>query len=110
MIARPIPFGLLLLGLAGCGKLADDIFCASAGCDWKPGEWERIAALANPGDPPADLSNEWRASDDAARLGKEFFFDGGFSGNASQMDAIKRDPPGARGQGPADRNRLRDLS
>ena len=49
MIARPIPFGLLLLGLAGCGKLADDVFCASAGCDWKPGEWERVAALANPG-------------------------------------------------------------
>ena len=47
MIARPIPFGLLLLGLAGCGKLADDVFCASAGCDWKAGEWERMEAYVS---------------------------------------------------------------
>lgn len=96
MSAIPKRLGLLVLALAGCGKFADSVFCASAGCDWKPGEWERIAALANPDDPPPDLSNEWRDNPIAVALGKEFFFDTAFSGNASQKDAIKRDSPPAR--------------
>ena len=79
MIARPIPFGLLLLGLAGCGKLADSVFCASAGCDWKPGEWERIAALANPDDPPPDLSNDWRDDPTAVALGQDVLLRSGRS-------------------------------
>jgi len=96
MSAIPKRLGLLVLALAGCGKFADSVFCASAGCDWKPGEWQRLAALANPGDPPPDLSNEWRDSAYAVALGKEFFFDTAFSGNATQKDAIKRDSPPAR--------------
>jgi cytochrome c peroxidase len=76
--------------------MADDIFCSSAGCDWKPGEWERIAALANPGDPPADLSNRYWVSGDAQRLGHAFFFDGGFSGTATEKNAINRQSPPAR--------------
>jgi len=96
MSAIPKRLGLLVLALAGCGKFADSVFCASAGCDWKPGEWERIAALANPGAPPPDLSNEWRDNSNALELGKKFFFDTAFSGNATQKDAIKRDSPPAR--------------
>jgi len=45
MSAIPKRLGLLVLALAGCGKFADSVFCASAGCDWKPGEWERIAVM-----------------------------------------------------------------
>jgi cytochrome c peroxidase len=96
MIARPIPLGLLLLALGGCGKLADSLFCSSAGCDWKPGEWERIAALANPGPPPGDRSNRHWDSDDARRLGHAFYFDAGFSGVATEKNAINGQSPPAR--------------
>jgi cytochrome c peroxidase len=97
MIATRKP--LLLLGLAaltGCGKWADEQFCSAEGCDWKPGEWARVAALANPGDPPDDRSNVYFNHDDARRLGREFFFDTKFSGNATWKNAINGTSPPAR--------------
>ena len=99
MMATPKPFLLLgLVALTGCGKWADDLFCDSAGCGWGPGEWQRVASLANPGDPPPDMSNayDFMRDPDARALGQMFFFDTAFSGNATQLDAIRRTSPPAR--------------
>ena len=99
MIATPkplLPLGLALLAVTGCGKYADDLFCSSAGCDWKAGEWERVAALANPGPPPPDPSNALVGDPGAEALGRMFFFDPAFSGSATQVDAIDRPSPPAR--------------
>jgi hypothetical protein len=35
--------------LTGCGKWPTSRSAESEGCDWKAGEWARVAALANPG-------------------------------------------------------------
>ena len=87
---------LLVLALTGCGKLADDLFCESEGCDWKAGEWARVAALANPGPPPPDPSNEYLGDSAAELLGQAFFFDKAFSGLPTEVDAINRPSPPAR--------------
>ena len=87
---------LLLLALTGCGKFADDLFCESEGCDWKAGEWSRVAALANPGLPPPDPSNEYLGNSAAEVLGQAFFFDKAFSGVPTEKDAINRASPPAR--------------
>src|SRR5262245_65224479 len=98
MAATRKPLLVVLAGLAltSCGKLADDLFCESGGCGFSESEWARVAALANPADPEPDASNEWLGNSYAALLGKEFFFDPLFSGNATQLDAIRRDSPPAR--------------
>ena len=93
--SKPPPW-LLVLALTGCGKLADDLFCESEGCDWKAGEWARIAALANPGLPPPDPSNEYIGDSAAELLGQAFFFDKAFSGPSTEVDAINRPSPPAR--------------
>ena len=85
-----------LLALTGCGKIADDWFCSSPGCAWSDGEWARVAALANPGTPAGDVSNNYVGRPGAEALGRMFFFDPGFSGNATQVDAIGRMSPPAR--------------
>lgn len=90
------PTLLLLLALTGCGKLADDLFCEAEGCDWKAGEWARVAALANPGPPPPDPSNEFLGDSAAELLGQAFFFDKAFSGVPTELDAINRPSPPAR--------------
>jgi cytochrome c peroxidase len=82
--------------LAGCGGMADDWFCGDARCEWKDDEWARVVSLANPPDPDPDYSNAYRDSEAAVALGKEFYFDTGFSGVATQMDAIRRASPPAR--------------
>jgi len=99
MIAIPkplLPLGMALLAVTGCGKYADDLFCSSAGCNWQAGEWARVASLANPGPPPPDLSNALVGDTGAEELGRMFFFDPAFSGNATQVDAIERASPPAR--------------
>src|SRR6476659_1018867 len=96
MFARPNPLAVTLLALTGCGKLADSVFCGSGGCAWGPGEWARVAALANPKPPEPDGSNEWAGNGVVRLLGKQFFFDGAFSGNATEKDGIKRPSPPAR--------------
>jgi cytochrome c peroxidase len=98
-IAKPcrlIWLTLVVIALTGCGKYADDLFCGSGRCAFHDGEWERIAALANPGDPPGDRSNVYWNNEAAQQLGRKFFFDSGFSGNATQKDAINRKSPPAR--------------
>jgi len=96
MTATRKPLLLAVLVLTGCGKLADDWFCAAEGCAWKEGEWARVAALANPGDPPPDSSNALLQDPIAPIIGQALFFDTAFSGTATEVDAIKRPSPPAR--------------
>ena len=98
MVRRRLPrwllVGVVLLG--GCGKLADDWFCDGEGRTWTEREWTLVASLANQGAPPPDASNRFWNNPAAAELGRKFFFDPAFSGNATQVDAIKRPSPPAR--------------
>jgi len=90
---------LLVAGVAllsGCGNLADNTFCDGEGCAWSDRDWALVASLAGPGPAPSDPSNALWNDPDAARLGQQFFFDPAFSGNATQIDAIKRPSPPAR--------------
>jgi cytochrome c peroxidase len=87
---------LAVLGLTGCGKYADDLFCDDRGCGWAAGEWDRVASLANPAPPPPDPSNALFDQPAVAALGQMFFFDPAFSGTATQVDAIERPSPPAR--------------
>ena len=96
MHAIPKRLCLIVLALAGCGKWADELFCPAAGCAWAPGEWDRVAALAKPGEPPEDRSNKLVGDPGAEALGRMFFFDPAFSGAATQLDAIDRPSPPAR--------------
>jgi len=94
MVRSWLLVGVALLG--GCGKLVDDRFCDAEGCTWTDREWALVASLANPGRPPADPSNRFWNDDVVAGLGQKFFFDTAFSGNATQVDAIKRPSPPPR--------------
>ena len=87
---------VLLLAAGGCGEVADDWFCSDARCEWRDDEWARVVSLANPSDPDPDYSNLYRDSAAAVALGKELYFDTGFSGVATQLDAIRRTSPPAR--------------
>ncbi|HEY4187935.1 MAG TPA: cytochrome c peroxidase [Polyangia bacterium] len=88
---------VVALGIAGCGRLADDHLCGSAGCEWSEEEWGRLAALANlPAEAPADNSNKYIGNGAAETLGKKWFFDGRFSGAATLLDQLKRPVPYAR--------------
>jgi cytochrome c peroxidase len=80
----------LMLGPASCGYTSDAWFCDGAGFDFSTLEWERLGALANPGPPPADLSNAVETNALAQNLGRAFYFDTRFSGNATQVDALRR--------------------
>jgi len=87
---------LAVLLVAGCGDIADDWFCGDARCEWTDGEWKRVASLANPPLPEADRSNAYWNDPNAIALGHRLYFDTGFSGGATQKDAIGRDSPPAR--------------
>ena len=86
----------VVLLIAGCGDLADDWFCGDSRCEWTDAEWKRVASLANPPPPAADLSNAYWNDPGAIVLGHRLYFDTGFSGGATQKDAIGRDSPPAR--------------
>jgi cytochrome c peroxidase len=88
--------GAASIGLFGCGKTADDLFCAHAGCAWTKEEWARIATLSPLPPPPHDDSN--RVVDDPAAVafGQELYFDARFSGNATLVDSIGEPVPYAR--------------
>ena len=84
MIARPIPFGLLLLGLAGCGKLADERLLRVRGVRLEAG---RMGADRGAGEPvrrrPTCRTPCGRR--DARPPGhRTFFFDPAFSGDATR--------------------------
>src|SRR3954447_14192789 len=75
---------------SSCGSWTDDAFCSREGCEFAPGEWDRISALSGLHPPPLDKSNRWSDSEPAAQLGQKFFFDTAFSGTSRQLDALKR--------------------
>jgi len=97
MIATPKPLLLLVLvALTGCGKWADQQFCGDPRCEWTDREWSLLVSLANPEPPEADQSNIYWDLPAARQLGQKFYFDTGFSGPATQTDAINRPSPPAR--------------
>ena len=88
---------LLALTGAGCGDLADDWFCDDARCEWSDARvgTRRVAgqpAAAGPGPVERVLGRRPRP----IALGHRLYFDTGFSGGATQKDAIGRDSPPAR--------------
>jgi cytochrome c peroxidase len=75
---------------SGCGAEGDDLFCDGTGCGFTNLEWSRLSALAVFKPVPGDVSNAAFGKPDANQLGKWFFQDPRFSGNATQVDAIGR--------------------
>ena len=110
MPATRNPFRLVLVALAlattGCGKWADDLFCAPGGCGFSDAEWARLASLANPGDPPPDLSERISRRSVSRRAGQAILFRPRLLG---QRPPERRHPAGvagrARAEGAADRDR-----
>jgi len=98
-VRRVVSFAALVALIAGCGSWADDLFCDGAGCEWAPGAWDRLAALANPGPPPPDPTNQWADNPDVAALGKRLYNDTDFSGPSRMADSLKR--PTTQGRAPA---------
>jgi cytochrome c peroxidase len=88
--------GLLAPAIAGCGGVADDLFCDTTGCGFSDEQWARLSALANLGPPPGDPSNGVFDSPDARTLGQTFYQDARFSGVATQVDALGRPADVAR--------------
>ena len=84
------------LVFSACGAV-DSWFCSDARCEWTDTEWAWVQSLANPPyPPPDDPSNAFVNVDGAISLGRAFYFDTGFSGVATQLDAVKRTSPPAR--------------
>ena len=82
---------VLAMALGGCGSMADKLFCGSSSdCEWSPEEWAKVSALANLPPPPGDRSNSFLGVPAAETLGQKFFFDARFSGNATQVDNLRR--------------------
>jgi cytochrome c peroxidase len=59
-------------------------------------EWSRLTALANLGLPAPDPANKYVGNVAAERLGQKFYFDARFSGDATQVDTLRRLSPQAR--------------
>jgi cytochrome c peroxidase len=83
-------FGLATIG-GGCP--ADPIgqaFCDEPTCAFSNVEWARLKTLTDLGPLPRDRSNRVDGDPLAIALGRDFFFDARFSGNATQIDALRR--------------------
>lgn len=94
--AYPTVVAAVGLAAAGCSAAFDDAFCATEGCGFSAREWELLSSLANPPDPPPDLSNAVWANPLAVQLGHKFFFDARFSGPPTNLDPLGRPSLGAR--------------
>jgi cytochrome c peroxidase len=86
----------LALGLAGCGSLADDLFCGDHDCEFGKAEWHRVESLANLPDPPPDPSNKYAGVAAAADLGQRLYFDRDLSGAATWVDVLGNPAPSHR--------------
>jgi cytochrome c peroxidase len=106
VIRTPVPRRVLftlvgLLSMTGCHAV-DKLFCTGAGCEWTKEEWTRVQSLSNPADPlglptlPDDPSNAYLSNPALVELGRHFYFDPRFSGNATLTDSIGRPVPYAR--------------
>jgi cytochrome c peroxidase len=83
------------LGLVSCGAL-DALVCETPQCQFSRAEWTALRSLANLGLPPPDPSNKHVGNPAAERLGQKFYFDTRFSGDATQVDSLRRPTPHAR--------------
>lgn len=72
--------------------------CASQHRDFTDEEWTQLASLANLSDPPLDTSNKYIGDPKVIALGKKFYFDPDFSGEATQLDMLNRPALAARAQ------------
>lgn len=87
---------LVLAVLFSCGE-ADRTLCAEETCTFTADEWKQLQSLANlPEAPPADPSNKYATLPAAQALGQKLYFDPRFSGNATQVDSLRRPVPYAR--------------
>ena len=115
---KTLAFPLTLALLGGCGKLADDLVCGDDPCQFTSAEWKQIRKLTGLGEPPGDPSNKYlplsaftdptdpaQAAANPAenarelavvRLGQRYYFETGFSGNATWKDVLGRDTSGGR--------------
>jgi cytochrome c peroxidase len=106
-----IGIALVVVGIGGCGKLADDLVCGDDDCQFSSAEWSRVRALTGLGEPPPDPSNKYlpqsafamptdpvQAARELAvlKLGQRYYFETRFSGNATWKDVLGRDTPTAR--------------
>jgi cytochrome c peroxidase len=73
---------------AGCTSHSP--LCDTPGCLFTRDEWQRLSALGNLPDPPADPSNEYTDNPAAQALGHKLYFDPFFSGTATHMDQLGR--------------------
>jgi len=81
---------------SGC-KDAGGFFCSGSECGWSDHETSALVALGGmPTDAPADTSNKYATSVDAAAFGKQLYFDTRFSGPSTQVDALNRPMPFGR--------------
>ena len=108
-------FLLVLLSLSGC-RSVDKLFCNGAGCEWTKEEWARVQSLSNPASElglpelPGNPSNAYNDNPEVVELGRMFYFDPRFSGNATLTDSIGRPVPYARAaRGTADQHVVRHL-
>ena len=91
-------FLLVLLSLTGC-RSVDKLFCNGAGCEWTKEEWARVQSLSNPAtelglpELPGNPSNAYVDRAEVVELGRMFYFDPRFSGNATLTDSIGRPVP-----------------
>jgi cytochrome c peroxidase len=84
--------------LAGCGSLADDLYCGDHNCEFSTSEWHRVEALANLGEPELDGSNKYIKNPAAIRLGHRLYYDADLSGPATWVDVLGRETPSHRAE------------
>lgn len=100
MISPSKPVALLFLttcsAILGCGSAVDDAFCDDSTCTFSSDEWRWIQTLSPVPPVPDEPSNQFRANPQAAALGNAFYLDPGFSGPATQVDALGRASIAAR--------------
>jgi cytochrome c peroxidase len=90
--------GLVLL--LGCDSVLDRTFCGVSGCELSEEEWAKLSTLADlPSTAPLDRSNRYFGVLAAETLGQKFFYDARFSGNATQIDTLRRPAAGRAAKG-----------
>ncbi len=96
---------MLVLGTTLAACHGDRSSCVGSGCAWSSADWARVQSLSwapieadagLPVAPPADPSNRFFDTPDAAALGKLFYFDPRFSGSSTLVDSIGRPVSSAR--------------
>ncbi|HET6281727.1 MAG TPA: cytochrome c peroxidase [Polyangia bacterium] len=90
--------GLVLL--LGCDDALDRTFCGVSGCELSEEDWSKLSLLADlPATAPVDRSNRYFGVPLAEGLGQKFFYDARFSGNATQIDTLRRPAAGRAAKG-----------